>query len=738
MPALIKLVEDQSIDPIGLNVGAMHALWTLHGLGAMSGADTDAAKAAYAALKHPSPGVRRNAVQVLPRTAPQSDVAILSAGLLDDADPHTRLAAFLALADLAPTQKAGEALVDALTKSSNTSDKLLLDAATAAAANNSQYFLMALASRKTTNEPTLNTAAIVAEHYARGGPVETVGNVIAKLADTDASIAEPIVRGLAKGWIGKAHPKLDDNLDRALAKLASRLNNSQRASVAKLATLWGSGQFDSALKEIAATLLARVANEKADAAERLNAARDLISEKARDSEVASAIIGQINPRTSPELAKGLLTALQASEAPDVGQLIVAQLPGLTPDVRGSALSLLLSKAGWTKIYLDSVEKGKLQLAELSLDQKQALTTHPNEELRKRAVVLLQKGGALPNADREAVIKGLLAITKEKGDAAAGKLVFTNVCAKCHTHTGIGTSIGPDLTGMAVHTKEHLLTEILDPSRSVEGNYRIYTVVTNQGVLLNGLLAAESKTAIELYDAEGKKHTIFRDEIDSLTGSTKSLMPDGFEKQLDRKQLVDLLEFLTQRQKYLPLALDKAATIATTKALLHSDNSISPLLVFSVWGLKKIGAVPFILIDPKDGRFLNAIMLNSPRGKTSSTLPKTVSLTCNLPAKAIHMLGGVSPWGFPNTEKGTVSVTVRLHYEDGKTEDHILKNGEHLTDYIGKNEVPGSKFAFDLMGKQLRYLTINPQRHIKIERIEFVKGSDETAPIFMAVTIENQD
>ena len=84
---------------------------------------------------------------------------------------------------------------------------------------------------------------------------------------------------------------------------------------------------------------------------------------------------------------------------------------------------------------------------------------------------------------------------------------------------------------------------------------------------------ESKTAIELYDAEGKKQTILRDDIDSLTGSTKSLMPDGFEKQLDRKQLTDLLEFLTQRQKYLPLALDKAATIATTKVLLHSDDSI---------------------------------------------------------------------------------------------------------------------------------------------------------------------
>ena len=78
------------------------------------------------------------------------------------------------------------------------------------------------------------------------------------------------------------------------------------------------------------------------------------------------------------------------------------------------------------------------------------------------------------------------------------------CTKCCVHSGEGTRIGPDLTGMAVHPKEELLIHIIDPSRSVEGNFRVYTVVTNDGRVMNGLLASESKTAIELFDAEGKK------------------------------------------------------------------------------------------------------------------------------------------------------------------------------------------------------------------------------------------
>jgi len=53
--------------------------------------------------------------------------------------------------------------------------------------------------------------------------------------------------------------------------------------------------------------------------------------------------------------------------------------------------------------------------------------------------------------------------------------------------------------------------------------------------------------------------------------------------------------------------------------------------------------------------------------------------------------------------------VRLHYADGKTEDHPLANGEHFADYIRRIDVPQSKFAFDLRGKQVRYLSVPVNR-----------------------------
>src|SRR5262249_51744557 len=149
-----------------------------------------------------------------------------------------------------------------------------------------------------------------------------------------------------------------------------------------------------------------------------------------------------------------------------------------------AVRLLLARPESTRALLDCLEKGQLQLGELSLDQKQALSLHPNPRIAGRARRILERGGALPNPDRQKVIDSLLAVTKKSGDAAAGKAVFKKHCATCHMHNGEGNKIGPDLSGVAVHPKEHLIVDILDPSRSVEGNFRVYQIVKKDGGTLN--------------------------------------------------------------------------------------------------------------------------------------------------------------------------------------------------------------------------------------------------------------
>ena len=334
-----------------------------------------------------------------------------------------------------------------------------------------------------------------------------------------------------------------------------------------------------------------------------------------------------------------------------------------------------------------------------------------------------------------MIDEVLPVVLAGGEAVHGKAVFKEHCGKCHMHSGEGGKVGPELTGMSVHPPQELLIHILDPNRSVEGNYRAYTVATDDGHVVNGLLAGESKTAIELVDAEGKRHVIQRDEIDEFIPSTNSLMPVGFEKQLPPQSLADLLAFLTARGKYVPLPLDKVVTASSTKGMFYESNSETERLVFPDWGPKLVGPVPFVLVDPRGDTVPNVVMLYGPHGYLPPKMPRKVSVPLGSPAKAIHILGGVSGWGWPHSAKGSESMLVRITYDDDTQEIHTLTNGEHLSDYIARNDVPGSEFAFDLGGRQMRHVVVVPKQGKSIKTVELAKGSDDTAPIVMAITAE---
>ncbi|HEX4611708.1 MAG TPA: PVC-type heme-binding CxxCH protein, partial [Urbifossiella sp.] len=58
-PALLKLVQDRSVDDTGLNAGAVHAVWTLSGLLGPTAAPEGLLDLATAGLTHPSAAVRR-------------------------------------------------------------------------------------------------------------------------------------------------------------------------------------------------------------------------------------------------------------------------------------------------------------------------------------------------------------------------------------------------------------------------------------------------------------------------------------------------------------------------------------------------------------------------------------------------------------------------------------------------------------------------------------------------------
>ncbi|MEX2173346.1 MAG: c-type cytochrome, partial [Pirellulaceae bacterium] len=581
----------------------------------------------------------------------------------------------------------------------------------------------------------LERLAIVAGHVARGG-LDNPAPLLAGLQQAQPEVAAAILTGLARGWPRDAQPQLTPEIESALSELFEKLPAAGKSQLITLATRWGSEGLVKHVAQLTAGFLATVANEQASDEDRIAAAGQY-TDLLRGDPAAAGLLDLVTPQASPEVARGLIEALGKCETTEVGQALADRLATITPAVRPVALRVLLARSDWNPLLLDAIEKGGVQLADLSLDQKQALANHPSRRIAGRARRLLEAGGGLPNADRQKVLDDLRPLTEQTGDAAAGKVVFKNQCAKCHTHAGEGAKIGPDLTGTAVHPKHELLAHLIDPSRNVEGNYRVYTVLTADGLVINGLLASETKTAIELIDSEAKKHVVLREDIENLKASPKSLMPEGFEKQVKPEEIVNLLEFLTQRGQYVPIPLEKYATAVSTRGMFYDENAPAERLVFDDWSPKTFEGIPFVLVDPQGAKIPNVILLNGPEGQIPPTMPKSVSLPCNMPAKAIHLLSGVAGWAFPYGGEQTVTMIVRLHYADGQTEDHKLLNGRHFADYIRRVDVPESKFAFDLRGRQIRYLAVQPQRADPIAKIELVKGDDRTAPVVMAVTVESR-
>lgn len=550
VPELIHLVADGRLDAIGLNPGAIHALWTLHGLGELADPKAPAVEAAIKALKHPSAGVRRNALMVLPHDDAVAG-RILEAGLLKDEDPQVRLAAFLAVSRMPASPAVAESVASALRRGAVDDDRWLPDAATAAAAANAEHFLDLLAESRLDGQASPATREIarrVAEHLARGGSGVEAGHVLIALSKAGGygrSVAEPILSGLARGWPKGQTAGMSPDAVRAAMTLLNELPSSSKGHLARLASRWGVKEMEVSIAGIASGLAAVVADEARAEADRLDAARQLVDVRPIDPSVAPRLISLITPRSSPALAAGIIDALARGSAANVGETLCENFSAMTPATRTVVIRTLLSRAEWTPALLSAMESGKVRVTDLGLDQRQALAVHPNRVISSRAGRLLAKSGGLPDRDRQVVVDKLAPLVREGGDAERGRRIFTQQCAKCHRHGTEGGNVGPELTGMSAHPRQELLIQILDPSRSVEGNYVQYTVATRDGRVLNGLLAGESRTSVDLVDAEGKRQPILRDDIEELTSSKKSLMPDGFEKQITPAELADLLAFLTK-------------------------------------------------------------------------------------------------------------------------------------------------------------------------------------------------
>ncbi|MEO6453254.1 MAG: PVC-type heme-binding CxxCH protein [Ginsengibacter sp.] len=159
LPALYKLVQNEKLDETGINAPAVHALWTMNGLKAFNGTNHEALNVAIKALNHPAAGVRRAAIEVLPKTTATFQ-AIQKAKLFDDKDFRVRLAAVLATTDMKPSAEIGNVLLAMAENEENVSDTWLRYALTIASKINEETFRAAFRKKGLNDNPSLLEASL--------------------------------------------------------------------------------------------------------------------------------------------------------------------------------------------------------------------------------------------------------------------------------------------------------------------------------------------------------------------------------------------------------------------------------------------------------------------------------------------------------------------------------------------------------------------------------------------------
>ncbi len=353
-----------------------------------------------------------------------------------------------------------------------------------------------------------------------------------------AQVLMTISKRMASGELsGDALAKLRVPLLPALQKFQNNPNLSLAMEATYLAA---------ALKDADSLAVSRKVLGSSDQADgqRLKALSAMIL--AQDSQLTDAISDLLtNPKNTPAFRGQVLTSLGKLDQPVVAEVVLGQYAKLEPDLQPKAIDLLTERAHWSQRLLDEIRAKKIPSTALNVNQVRKLLATKNAKLTKQVTEvwgLLREGR---NPEREKLVFEMRdLVRKTPGDPHKGVEVFKKVCAQCHKMYGEGVDVGPDITANGRSDFEQLLSNVFDPSLVIGAGYQATLVTTAKGQVLTGLLVEDSPQRVVLKLQGGKVETIARGEVDQVAVQKTSMMPEGLEKQLQPREIIDLFAYLT--------------------------------------------------------------------------------------------------------------------------------------------------------------------------------------------------
>lgn len=262
------------------------------------------------------------------------------------------------------------------------------------------------------------------------------------------------------------------------------------------------------------------------------------------TEVQSRWMPEFIQSAVPEsLQSSAIAALSWANHPQLSEHLVGQFRSMTPGLQQLSLRVMTSRPDRLQLLLHALESGQFARSQIPADIRQAVLSGSSAELKERFAKVLSSA----SKDRAAVIERYRAALEStefpSADPLAGKAVFERACAQCHRLGPVGNDVGPPLKQLGQKSPQQLLEAILDPSREVDPKYAAYSVLTLDGVVMNGIVLQESGNQILLAEAGGRQTTLDRESIEQIQSAGLSLMPEGLEEQVSTDQMRDLIQYL---------------------------------------------------------------------------------------------------------------------------------------------------------------------------------------------------
>jgi len=365
----------------------------------------------------------------------------------------------------------------------------------------------------------------------------------------------------AKDCLAAVSSKLGDLSERSRTELKSELKPVLQGLLARYAgkPLFLSAQLLAArlgLVEVdPASVRAQFTATDQPEATRLQALDALIA--FRDSGLIATLPKTLASST-PQFTRRVFASLGRLEDPKLADVLLAEYPKLAPELQPLAIDLIMQRERWARKLLDAVLANKLPKGVLNANHLRKILESNDREALWAIEKAFGRIREERNPEREKVVAEMTTYFREHiGNPHRGQTVFRNLCAQCHTIYGEGGAVGPDITANGRASFEQLLSNVFDPSLVIGPAYQVTTVVTKDGRNLTGLIAEDNEQRIVVRMPGEGEETVPRNNVKYTRVSKLSMMPEGLEASLDRKDLSDLFAFLS---------LDKPPTDATAKLI----------------------------------------------------------------------------------------------------------------------------------------------------------------------------